>query len=252
MTNRIALITGATSGIGEAFARKFASQNYDLIITGRREEKIKALASELVSKCNINVEIIISELSNSDAINTLVKKIQDTKNLEVLINNAGYVKPRSKFNDQDITAHDNMLIAHCQATMKFVYAALPNMISNKKGIIINVSSIMGFYPFCMQPMYTATKAFVGIFTESLNLELKRTGVKAQALYPGVTYSDFHKKIGLDENKKTRTVAWLWQSPMHPKRVVEDSLRCLEKNKTLCIPGFRNKVITLFHSVKRFF
>jgi uncharacterized protein len=252
MADKIALITGATSGIGAAFAEKFASQNYDLIITGRREEKIKALASELVSKYNINVEVIISELSNSHTINALVKKIQDTKNLEVLINNAGYVKPRSKFNDQDITAHDNMLTAHCQATMKFVYAALPNMISNKKGIIINVSSIMGFYPFCMQPMYTATKAFIDIFTESLNLELKETGVKAQVLCPGVTYSDFHKNIGVNEDKKARTSSFLWQSPMKPKVVVETSLKYLERNKVICIPGLRNKIITMLHSLKRFF
>lgn len=252
MANKIALITGATSGIGAAFAEKFASQNYDLIITGRREEKIKIFAHELMKKYNIHVEVIIAELSNIDIIDALVKKIQHTKNLEILVNNAGYAERRCKFTDADIITYEKMIDVHCLSTMKFVHAALPNMLAYKKGIIINVSSPMGFFPFCMQPMYASTKAFVALFTESLNLELKSTGVKAQVLSPGVTYSDLHGKIGVDEKKKARSSAWLWQSPMQPETVVEKSLRCLEKNKTLCIPGFRNKIITMFHCLKRFF
>ena len=252
MANKIALITGATSGIGAAFAENFASQNYDLIITGRREEKIKNFARELMKKYNIQVEVIIAELSKNDVLDVLTKKIQDTKNLEILINNAGYAQKRCKFTDADIITHENMLTTHCLATMKFVYAALPNMLANKKGTIINVSSPMGFFPFCMQSMYASTKAFIALFTESLNLELKSTGVKAQALSPGVTYSDLHGKIWIDEKKKARSSAWLWQSPMRPETVVEKSLKCLKKNKALCIPGFRNKIITMYHSLKRFF
>lgn len=121
-----------------------------------------------------------------------------------------------------------------------------------KGSIINVSSPMGFSPFCMQSMYASTKAFIALFTESLNLELNGTGVKAQVLSPGVTYSDLHGKLGIDEKKKARSSAWLWQSPMRPETVVEKSLKCLEKNRVLCIPGFRNKLVTIFHNLKRFF
>jgi len=252
MNERTALITGATSGIGAAFAKKFASQNYDLIITGRREEKIKDFAQELMKKYNVQVEVVIAELSKNDVLDALIKKIQNTKNLEILVNNAGYAQKRCKFIDADIGTHENMLTAHCLATMKFVHAALPNMLANKKGVIINVSSPMGFFPFGMQTMYASTKAFIALFTESLNLELKGTGVKAQALSPGVTYSDLHGKLGIDEKKKARSGFWLWQSPMQPETVVEKSLKCLEKNRALCIPGFRNRLVTIFHNLKRFF
>jgi uncharacterized protein len=252
MNKKLAMITGATSGIGAAFAKKFASQNYDLIITGRREEKIKAFAHELMKKYNINVEVIIAELSKNDVIEVLVKKIHNTKNLEILVNNAGYAQKRCKFTDADIITHENMLSTHCLATMKFVHAALPHMLVNKKGVIINVSSPMGFFPFGMQVMYASTKAFISLFTESLNLELKGTGVKTQALSPGVTYSDLHGKIGIDEKKKARSSAWLWQLPMLSENVVEKSLKCLKKNKALCIPGFRNKIVTIYHNLKRFF
>lgn len=252
MNKKSAFITGATSGIGAAFAKKLASQSYNLIITGRREEKINALAQGLMEKYNINVEVIIAELSNNEIIDALAKKIQDTNNLEILINNAGYAEKRCKFTDADIAIHENMLNVHCLATIKLVHAALPSMIANKKGSIINVSSPMGFFPFCMQSMYSSTKAFVALFTESLNLELKGTGVRVQALSPGITYSDLHGKLGIDEKKKAGSSAWLWQSPMYPETVVEKSLKCLEKNKAICIPGFRNKIVTIFHSLKRFF
>lgn len=252
MHKKTALITGATSGIGAAFAKKFASQNYDLIITGRREEKIKAFAHELTKKYNVNVEVIIAELSKNDVLEVIAEKIRNTKSLEILVNNAGYAEKRCKFTDASISAHENMLNVHCLATMKFVHAALPNMLANKKGLIINVSSPMGFFPFCMQSMYASTKAFIALFTESLNLELNGTGVKAQVLSPGVTYSDLHGKLEIDERKKARSSAWLWQSPMQPETVVEKSLKCLEKNRVLCIPGFRNKLVTIFHNLKRFF
>ncbi len=251
MNRKAAVITGATSGIGAAFAKKFASQNYNLIITGRREEKIKAFAHKLMEKYNVTVEVIIVELSDHNALNMLVKKIQDMKNLDILVNNAGFTK-RSKFSEENISAHEDIITTHCIATMKLTYAALPNMIANRKGAIINVSSIMGFFPFYMQPMYTATKAFVGIFTESLNLELKGTGVKAQALCPGLTYSDLHEKLGLDVEKLAQKKVWLWRPPMKPEAVVKKSLKCLEKNKVLCIPGVTNKLITILYNLKRFF
>lgn len=214
--------------------------------------KLANKGNDLIKKYNINIEVIIAELSDNETINALVKKINGAKNLVFLVNSAGYTQPRSKFNDQDITAYENMLTTHCEATIRLVYAALPNMIANRKGAIINVSSMMGFYPFRMQPMYTATKSFIAIFAESLNLELQGTGVKAQALCPGVTYSDFHKSIGIDEAKKARSSSFLWQSPMDPEIVVEKSLKYLEKNKVLCIPGFRNRLITMFLTLKRFF
>jgi short-subunit dehydrogenase len=249
--NKIALITGATSGIGAAFAKKFASQNYDLIITGRREEKISTFADELRSKYKVNIEVIICELSNDQHLELLFERVKNLKNLAILVNNAGFAV-RNKFHEENFTVFENMIKVHVLATIKLTHAALPNMISNNEGIIINVSSIMAFFPFPRNSMYTATKAFINLFTESINLELKNTGVRVQVLCPGLTLTDFHEKMGLDTRELAKKPTWLWQPPMLPERVVEISLRCLAKNKVICIPGIFNKLIVIMYTLRRLF
>jgi short-subunit dehydrogenase len=236
---KTALITGATSGIGAAFAKAFASQGYDLVLTGRRKEKITAFANELKEQYKIRVEVVIAELSNNDEIDKLAAKIKNIKNLAVLVNNAGFGK-RGYFYKERLDVYEKMLDVHAMAVMKLTHAALPIMIKNKSGSIINVSTIATFMPLRNHAVYGASKAFVSLFSESIALELKGTGVKLQALCPGLTKTDFHTSMGLDgevEYKKR----W-WQMPMTPEKVVQKSLKCLRRNKVLCVPGFINKVI----------
>lgn len=253
MNNKIALITGATSGIGAAFAKVFAQQKYDLILTGRRAEKIQAFAHELRSKNNINVEVIIAELAVDKDVGVLVEKIKSLKHLEILVNNAGFTKKGGKFHEEDIASfYENMLKVHALATIKLTHAALPHMVANKKGTIINVSSIMAFFPYARQSIYTATKAFVSLFTESIALELKGTGVRIQALCPGLTFSDLHERIGIDIKKLAKKGVWFYRQPMHPEVVVDKSLRCLAKGKVICVPGFFNKLIVRLYSLWRLF
>ena len=251
MNRKTAMVIGSTSGIGAAFARKFANLGYDLVITGRRKEKINILANDLRKINNVTVEVVIVELSDKDDLDLLIKKIKSIKNLDFLVNSAGFAK-RNKFHEENIETSENMLKVHSLAIMKLTYAALPCMIANKQGSIINISSIMAFFPFYMQAMYTATKAFVSLFTESLNLELKGTGVRAQALCPGLTLSDFHEKLGLDVRKLAKKRVWLWKAPMKPEEVVKKSLKCLKKNKVICIPGIHNKLIVVIKSLQRLF
>ncbi len=252
MNNKIAFITGATSGIGATFAKVLASQKYDLVITGRREEKIQAFAAELRSKNNIKVEVIIAELANVKDIDMLVEKITNIKNLEILINNAGFAKKGSRFYEENITVYEDMLKVHALATIKLTQAALPTMVTNNIGSIINVSSIMSFFPCARQSIYVATKAFISLFTESIALELKGTGVRVQALCPGLTFSDLHERIGVDVEKLAKKRVWLWQSPMHSKVVVDKSFKYLAKGKIICVPGFFNKVIITLHYLRRLF
>lgn len=253
MQHKIVFITGATSGIGATFAKKFASQGYNLIITGRREEKIKSLAHELIAKHNINVEVIIAELANDDDLELLVKKIKTTNNLEILINNAGFAK-RAHFCEENFTTWENMLKVHALATMKLTHAALPGMIANQKGSIINVSSTMAYGPFPFLPpmhtIYTSTKAFINSFTETINLELKGTNIRVQALCPGLTITDFHERMGL--NPKEIYQAKGIFKPMSAEKVVEISLKYLAKNKIICVPGFSNKLIKFLYALKKAF
>lgn len=230
---KTACITGATSGIGAAFAKRFAVQGYDLIITGRRKEKIESLSNTLSKEYKIDVEVIIAELSNEKEIDLLAKKIKKTQSLEILVNNAGFAK-ENFFHKEDFSTSEVMLKVHNLAAIKLCHAVLSNMVSNKKGIIINVASLGAFFPLPINAVYAASKSFMKIFTESIHLELQGTGVKVQALCPGMTRTDFHEKMGFKKNTYYKDKGLL--KAMTPEEVVAISLQYLKKDKVLCIPG----------------
>lgn len=250
--NKIALITGATSGIGEAFARKLAREHYDLIITGRRVEKINALAQELTTKHDIKVEVIIAELADPKDLSLLEEKVKNLKNLDLLINNAGF-NIQNYFAKEAIKTAENMLNAHVLTTIKLTQAALINMLTKDNGNIINVSSIVAFYPFVTGAMYAGTKACINLFTESVYQELKKMGSKIhiQVLCPGIVVSDFHPRMNLDLDAKKVAASrnFLWHT-MPADEVVTTSLKYLTKGKVICVPGFLNRVIVLIKTLKR--
>lgn len=237
----IALITGATSGIGEAFAEAFANLGYDLVITGRRKEKINSVADSIRRGYKAKVEVIICELSDKRELDKLIKRVRSMDNLQVLVNNAGFAKSGS-FHEEDIEPQRVMLTVHASATMELTYAALPKMVKKKKGYVINLSSIGGLLPFPGNAVYSATKAFVKFFTESIYLELKGTGVKVQALCPGMTVTDFHEKMGLDPSEIYKTKGM--SKAMSPREVVKISFDYLNKDKPICIPGLNNRITHL--------
>lgn len=253
MNSKTALITGATSGIGAAFANKLASLHYDLVITGRRQEKLEAFADELRKKHGAQVEVIQVELSNEHALKQLIAKVKSIINLEILVNNAGFIRINN-FWEEDILAHHNILNVQVLAVMELTYAALPEMIAKKKGAIINVSSIMAFFPFATQATYSASKAFISLFSESLNLELrnKNTDVYVQSLCPGPTISEIYQRketnvtIAMQKQKRP----WLWRYRMTPELVVEKSIRSMKKKRAICIPGWRNYLIILIGILRR--
>lgn len=235
---KTACITGATSGIGAAFAKRLAKQGYDLMITGRRKEKIESLSKTLSKENEINVEVIIAELSDDKKLDLLADKIKKVANLEILVNNAGFAK-ENFFHEEDFSIHEIMLKVHSLALMRLCHAALPNMVSRGHGKIINVSSLLAFTPSPKNAMYSASKAFVKLLTESLHLELQGTGVQVQALCPGFTRTDFHEKMGFDKNFFYKNKGMM--KAMTPEEVVDISLQYLEKNKVVCVPGNNNKL-----------
>jgi uncharacterized protein len=250
MAKKVAFITGATSGIGAAFAKEFAQRKYDLILTGRREEKIKSLAETLRTAYGVGVEVIIADLAYEDTLAALAEKIRNLSQLEVLINNAGFAS-REKFHNAPFDIFSYMLKSQAFATMKLTHAALPRMLANKAGAIINVSSLAAFFPHPPHATYAAAKASINSFTESLAAEHKTSGVRFQALCPGATRSDFHEKMALDVDKLYKQRGWLWKVATG-EQVVKTSLHCLAKNKVICIPGVCNKIIAVKRTLQRLF
>jgi short-subunit dehydrogenase len=246
--SKLALITGATSGIGAVFARRLANQNYDLILTGRRKKQLDALAQELKTKHNIKIEIVIAELSNDNDLEMLTDKIKNLPDLSMLINNAGFGL-RSDFVDGDIKIYENMAKAHMLATMKFTHAALQNMNVKNEGVIINVSSIVAYFPHPQSSVYAATKAFISLFTETISKELKETGIRIQALCPGMTATDIFERMGEDIEELSKKRKGLWRV-MSAEDVVDISLEYLKENKVVCIPGEHNQLLVWRGTAKR--
>ena len=231
MQNKLAVITGASSGIGKSYAYKFAEMGYDLLLIARREGLLKNICAEIKSKYNTNCEYLLAELSNEENRNNLYERIKRS-DVDVLINNAGF----GMIDDFiDMKESLNMIKVHNEALVEFTHAALVSMMKKQEGVIINVASIAGFLASPKNAMYCATKAFVITFTESLHIRLCDQNIKFQALCPGFTLSDFHEKIGYDKsNPRFKTF-------MTSDDVVKISLKDLEKGKVICIPGFKYKL-----------
>lgn len=223
-SKKTALITGATSGIGAEFARQLASQGFNLIITGRRKKEIQNNADEITKKYKVSVQIIIAELSEQAGMEKVIKAIRKTPDLVILVNNAGF-GIEGFFHESDISKQVMMLNVHNIALMKFIYEAVPVMIKNSGGTIINVASICARLYLPGQSIYNATKSFTLALTETLHMELKKNNIKFQALCPGFTRTDFHNKMGYGLTSLPDAGLNRW---MTPDKVVSYSLKSLNK------------------------
>jgi uncharacterized protein len=246
MDKKVAFISGATSGLGAAFARHFAQKGYDLILTGHPDDKISLDAEELKTTNDINIDIILADLSNEKDVTRLEEIIKKTREIDVLINNAGFFFGKA-FWKNDIRSLENMVKVHISTPVRFILAALPNMTRNNKGTIINLSSLVSFMPVPQDAMYSATKLFSNSFMESLHISFKDKGIKVQVLCPGfVRNTNFHERAGL---KLSLLKSWKILPWMEPENVVKISVRNLrKKNKVVVIPGFRNRAIKFIISI----
>jgi short-subunit dehydrogenase len=240
---KLAIITGATSGIGKAFAHCFARQGYDLLITGRRREVIAGVAGEIRREYGVKVNVVIADLSVKEDVMALLQTVGMQHNIEVLVNNAGYGM-NLNFSQDEINHQLDMMSVHVNAPLMLIHKVLPQMIERRSGIILNVSSMAAYFPASGSTLYISTKSFLKSFTESLFLDVGRYGIRVQCLCPGFTTSDFHKDLNiLTDRIKHGLLPW-----MEPSAVVKYSLNCLEKGKIVCIPGRWNRLLTLLVSV----
>ena len=242
----IALITGASSGIGEAFARELASQNYDLVIIARRKDRLEVLARELKSNYPISVDVIVADLFTEEDIERVEEYIKKVKNLDLLINNAGF-DTKGNFSDVLPGKSINMINVHVLAVTIFCRAALPGMIKQNRGSIINVSSLASFYPISGNAIYSATKAYINMFSKTLQKELKDYKIRIQALCPGFTVTEFHDTEEFKDFDSSTIPKWLWMSA---QEVAEQSLKALRKNKVVFTPGIKNRILAGFFKIGR--
>ncbi|HVP54488.1 MAG TPA: SDR family oxidoreductase [Candidatus Eisenbacteria bacterium] len=236
MPTPLALITGASSGIGAVFARKLAARSYDLLLVARRGDRLSALADELHHTHTIRAEILAADLATEAGIESTAAHIAAEDRLVLLVNNAGF-GTTGRFWETSIAGQKAMHEVHVMATLRLTHAALQNMVPRNHGAIINVSSASAFVRGIGTVSYGATKTWMNTFTEGVYLELKGIGshVQVQALCPGFTYTEFHDVQGVD--RKLIPARW-WMSA---DEVVEASLAGLHAGKLFVVPGLRYRL-----------
>jgi short-subunit dehydrogenase len=233
-----ALITGASSGIGEAFARKLASMGYNVVLVARRRGKLEDIAKELERGHPVAAEALPADLATDSGVALVEKRISEIPDLTMLVNNAGF-GTQGAFADVALGKSLAMIQVHVTASTRLARAVLPGMLVRRKGTLINVGSPSAFIPLSGNAIYSATKAYLIAFSECLHLEVQDAGIKVQALCPGFTYSGFH---GTDEFKgmdRSRLPNLMWMSA---EETVEQSLNALDNGKVVFVPGLVNRLM----------
>lgn len=234
-----ALITGASSGIGEAFARELAKRGHDLILVARREDRLIRIAGELAAAHGVTVEVLPADLSTADGIARVEGRIRaQDDGLALLVNNAGFNHPGA-FHKVDFDHLMAMLQVHLAATFHLSRAALPAMRRRETGAIINVSSAAALLPPTFgNTMYRTTKTALNTFSEDLQVESRRRGIRVQALCPVFTPTEIFDNPGFRVIDQEQIPRFLWTSL---DVVVGGSLRALERrrHRVVTVPGYPN-------------
>lgn len=232
----VTLITGASSGLGEGFARAFAARKRNLLLVARRQERLAQLAAHLEQGHEISVKTIAMDLAAPDGPERLMTEaIERGLHIDTLINNAGF-GARGAFAELDLAEQRRMIALNCTALMELCHRVLPAMLERRRGGILNVASTAAFQPGPWMAVYYATKAFVLSFSEALHEEVRASGVKVAALCPGPTRTEFADVANMRDSELFRRFATA------PDAVVRDGLAALEHNQAVKIAGAINAVM----------
>lgn len=239
----VCLITGASAGIGAAIAREYAARGWDLALCARREAPMIALATELKKEFETTSHIFSVDLFDAGATGQLLKRLAAKKlHIDGLVNNAGYGHPGGYF-DSSWEDHANfiqlMLTAPCELARKLA----PAMAENGFGRIINVASLAGHLPGSNgHTLYAAVKSFLIKFSESLNMEMSKSGVHVSALCPGFVFTEFHDVNGT-RSAVSKLPSFMF---MEAKDCAEQAVEACERNRAVFIPGGVNKFLALLN------
>lgn len=233
--SRTALVTGASSGMGEDFARLFAADGVDLVLVARRRERLESLAGELRAR-NVSVQVIAADLAVPEEVERVVREVQALAlEIEFLVNNAGLgnVAP---FAASELERQMVMVDVNVRALVRLTHAFLPAMLARRRGRILNIGSTAGLQPGPFGAVYYATKAFVNSFSEALSHELKGTGVTATVSVPGATETEFASVAGSGSTRLFRS------GVMSSAQVAREAYRAMHRGTPFVVHGWRNRML----------
>lgn len=229
-----ALVTGASSGFGRAFAQALAAKGMNLILVARRETRLRELAAELVQRWGIQVTVIAADLRDPTAPGRIAAQLErESVNVGLLINNAG-IGQYGPFETLDPQQALDSIDLNCRAPVALTYAFLPQMLKRRRGGLIYVASIAGYQPTPYYATYGASKAFDLMFSEALTIELVDKGIEVLALSPGYTPTGFQAVAGSHAAPQRKNAST-------PEEVVSEALASLGK-KISVVPGMKNKAV----------
>jgi hypothetical protein len=232
----LAVVTGASSGIGAEFARQLAARGHNLLLIARRLDRLEELAAALGASHGVKAEALAADLSSLADLERVAARLR-SEPVELLVNNAGFGVVE-RFFEADLETQEQMVHVHVGATLRLTHAVLPGMVARNRGAVVNVSSLAAYLAMPGNAIYAATKTFLHSFTRSLELDLasRSSRVRVQVLCPGLTRTEFH--AGMQE-EVARVPRWVW---MPAAEVVAASLRGLDRNHVVVVPGLRSKLV----------
>lgn len=231
-----ALITGASAGLGEGFARELARRGQDLILTARRADRLEEIAAELRGSHGVRVDVFAGDLGRADAPEKLLADIAAAGlSIDTLVNNAGY-GARGDFAELDRATQLGMVDLNCRALVALAHGVLPQMIARRSGGILNIASTAAFQPGPWMAVYYATKAFVLSFSEALHEEVRDQGVQVCALCPGPTRTEFAGRAGMTDMPLFTKLA------SDAEGVVRDGLAALDAGRAVKVSGAANALM----------
>ena len=229
-----ALVTGPTAGIGLAFAQTLARQGHDLVLLARDAERLSGLADLITARTDAQVEVLPADLADRASLATVEERLRDGERpVDLLVNNAGF-GVNQPFTGGDLDAEQRMLDVLVTAVLRLTHAAMPGMVARGSGGVLNVSSIAGWIT---GGTYSAAKAWVTVFSESLSHELAGTGVHVTASCPGYVRTEFHDRAGMDMSS---VPDWLW---LTPQQVVDRALADLLAGRPISVAGAQYRVLS---------
>jgi short-subunit dehydrogenase len=232
---KTALVTGATAGIGAAFARRLAVEGYDLVLVARDEARLAVFGTELADRHGVAVVPLAADLSTAEGCERVQARLgQPDAPVDMLVNNAG-TSLNTPFLGSTVEGEERLLRLNVHAVMRLTLAALPGMVERRRGEIVNVSSVAGFGAPMPGSTYSASKAWVTNFSQSIAESVRSSRVRVMALCPGYTRTEFHDRAGINMSMMPE---WLWLSA---EEVVREGLHDLRRGKIVSVPDWKYKV-----------